>query len=242
VDCEGDGMKETPEEIAARVAANLPSYLRQTPEQAEEDKRAQELRRASFTRSKLTGEERLVARGAQVAEIALANIGTQESLREEGHNVSSRGGANKEMLEHEYIRLAHGLELQGRYKDAASVHPLKREQARLLKIEEAIAEDDAKFCGCAPTKTELNGQEIEVEPHYEVKRIFSRRHRGMVSLVGCTKCSALNATPALPSQLASVLGSHTASHVTMQAAIKAGRQVSVIGKDAQLLGARQSNS
>jgi hypothetical protein len=228
--------KETSEEIARRVHDTLPSFLVRTPEQVAEDERVQELRRASFTRSKLTEEERLVSRGKQIEEIAKANIETQKQLREEGRNVSTHGGANLEMLEQELIRLSHGLELQGDYEQAVTVHPLKREQTRLKKIVEAIDKPDDKFCKCPPTKTEHDGQAIEIHPHYEVKKIYSRKHGRVVSLVGCSKCPSLNATPTPPKQLTQVLTAHAAS----SAAAKVNRQVNV--RDVHLLGVKQSNS
>ena len=212
MDGEGSSMKETSEEIAARVQANLPSYLRQTSEQVEADKKAQELRRASFTRSKLTEEERLISRGIQIEEIARANIETMESKRAEGENISTRGGANLEMLEFEKIRLCRALELQGCYEEAASLHPLKREQKRLLKIVEAIKKDDSRVCACPPTKATLDSAEIEVQPYYEVKKIYSREHGKVISLVGCVKCGFQNATPNPPEQLSRILGAQNASH------------------------------
>lgn len=217
--------KETSEEIAARVRETLPPYLRQSPEDIEADKRAQKLRAASFTRSKLTEGERLITRGKQLEEIARTNLETQNELREEGHNVSTRGGANLEMVEQENIRLAHALELQGRYAEAAGVHPYKREQVRLLKIEEAISKPDDEHCRCPATKAKLNEEEIEVHPHYEVKKIYSRSHGKIVSLVGCTKCPSLNATPDPPEQLAKSLHAHAASAGAKKA----------VGSDASLL-------
>jgi len=198
-------VKETSEQIAARVRETLPDYLKQSPEEIEADKTAMRLKAASFTRSKLTDAERVIVHGAKLEEIASANIDTQESLRAEGRNVSTNGGANLEMLKQEKIRLAHGLELQGRYSEAAEAHPHKREQKRLREIEEAIAKDDSDICDCPPEKAELNGQAIEVHPHYEVKKIYSRRHGKMVSLVGCRKCQSLNATPTIPAQLQKIL-------------------------------------
>lgn len=204
--------RETSEEIAARVRELLPSFLVRTPEQIAEDERVQELRRASFTRSKLTDEERLVTRGKQLEEIARANIETQKELREEGKNVSTRGGANLEMLEQELIRLSHGLEIQGDYEQAADTHPLKKEQARLRKIIGAIGKPDDEVCKCPSTKTEIDGQSVEIAPYFEDKKIYSRKHGRMVSLVRCDKCKQIiNATPTPPEQLTKVLAAHAAS-------------------------------
>lgn len=232
--------KETPDEIAARVRANLPKFLVRTEDEEKKDKEAQDLRRASFTRAKQTEAEKLIARGMQMEEIARANIETQEALREEGHNVSTRGGANQYMLTLELLRLAEGLELQGKYQEAAGVHPHAREQARLLKIEEAIEKDDSEVCDCSPTVADLGKEKIEVQPFFEVKKIFSRKHGDVVSLVGCAKCGQLvNATPTPPAQLANILATHEGSH----AVVKAARgPMTLISRDGKILGVEKSNS
>src|SRR5205085_822888 len=183
-------MTETSEHIAARVRETLPAYLIQSPEEIEADKKAQELRRASFGRGKLTEAERVVSRGKQLEEIALSNLPLAR---------------NEADLNQERIRYAEGLELQGRYEEASDAHPMEEEKERLLSIKDAIAKDDSAICGCAPTKAEISGQSIEVHPHYEVKKIYSRAHGRMVSLVGCTSCEELNATPNLPEQLSKIL-------------------------------------
>lgn len=217
--------RETPEQIAARVRETLPDYLKRPQEEIEADKAAMRLRAASFTRARLTDAERLISEGVTKENIARANLETQEVLRANGHNVSTRGGANKEMLEQEQVRLAEGLELQGRYSEAAEIHPHKKEAARLLKIEEAIAKPDDEHCECPPDRKEIGGRSVEAHPHYEVKKIYSRPHGRVVSLVGCRKCSGLNATPTPPEHLAKTLHAVGASHgvAVAQAAEKARR-------------------
>jgi hypothetical protein len=209
--------RETPEEIAARVRETLPGFLKRSNEEIEADKAAMRLRVASFTRSKLTPEERDISRGAQIESIARANLESQEALRAEGHKVSTRGGANLEMIEQETIRLAEGLELQGRFREAAGIHPKKREKERLFAIEEAIARPDDEFCGCPADEKEVQGRKFEAHPHYEVKRIYSRRHGKSVSLVKCRKCGSLNATPTPPPPLAQILSAVAGSHGAAQA-------------------------
>lgn len=238
--------KETPDEIAARVRANLPKFLVRTEDEEKKDNEAQLLQRASFGRAHMTEAEKLVSRGMQMEEIARANIETQEALREEGHNVSTRGGANQYMLTLELFRLAEGLEMQGRFQEAAGVHPHAREQARLLKIEEAIEKDDAEVCDCPPTVANLDGQEVEIQPYFEIKKIFSRKHRDVVSLVGCSKCGEpVNATPTPPEQLANILATHSASHSAVaatRATTKSNVPVAVRAKDIQLMRVEKSNS
>jgi hypothetical protein len=198
------------------VRETLPVYLLRPQAEIDADKAAMKLRAASFTRARLTPEERDIARGAQLEEIARANLELQEALRAEGHNVSTRGGANLEMVALEEARLAEGLELQGRYFEAAAVygasvaHPHKLEQERLRKIEEAVEKPDGEFCGCPPDEADVPGK--VGHPHYEVKKIYSRRHGRAVALVACRKCGELNATPAPPAALARTLSAVAGSH------------------------------
>jgi hypothetical protein len=205
-------LNETPEETAARVRDTLPVFLLRPQSELDADKEAMKLRAASFTRSRLTPEERDISRGAQLEEIARANLETQESLRAEGRNVSTRGGANLEMVEQETLRLAEGLELQGRFREAADIHPRERERERLLKIEEAIERPDTEFCDCPVDSKEIQGRTVEADPHFEVKRVYSRHHGRAVSLVACRKCPGLNATSTPPAQLAKTLAAVGASH------------------------------
>lgn len=204
--------RETSEEIAARVRETLPVYLFRPQADIDAEKEAARLQAASFTRAKLTDAERVISEGKVKEEIARANLETQEALRAEGRNVSTRGGANLEMVKQEELRLAEGLELQGRFAEAAEIHPHEREKARLLKIEKAIEQSDTEFCDCPADSAEINGRRVEAHPWYEVKKIYSRPHGRMVSLVGCRKCPELNATPTPPAELAKILGAVAGSH------------------------------
>lgn len=185
-------MSELERNVQAVLARQslLPAYLRRDEETIRADEQTQALQRASFTRSKLTEEERLIAEGIKREEIALSNLLLVRNLPE---------------LTFESARYAHGLELQGRYREASDAHPIEEEKVRLKSIEEAIQRDDSEVCGCKPQKLELNGQQIEVYPHYEVRKIYSRRHGKAVSLVGCNDCGDLNATPSPPEQLQKIL-------------------------------------
>jgi hypothetical protein len=204
--------RETPEQIAARVRETLPDYLKRPQSEIDADKAAARLQAASFTRSRLTEAERLIAEGVKHERIARANLETQGALRDEGHTVSTHGGANLEMVEQELFRLSHGLELQGRYAEAAEAHPHKRERARLRKIEEAIARPDGEHCECPADTAQISGRTFEGHPHYEVKRVYSRSHGRVVSLMQCRKCGDLNATPTPPAHLTKTLAAVNASH------------------------------
>lgn len=178
--------------------SNLPTFLQRSRETIAADEEAQALRRASFTRAKLTDAERAVSQGRTLEEIALANLATE--------------GADVEL---EQIRLAQGLELQGKFTEAADTHPHEEEKARLAAIEEAVNKDDSEVCDCPSEVVDIKGEQIEVFPQYEVKKIYSPKHHGVVSLVGCRGCPDLNATPTPPSQLQAILNAQKARKVTV---------------------------
>lgn len=178
--------------------SKLPTFLQRTRERIAAEEEAQALRRASFTRAKLTDAERAVSEGKTLEEIALANLATE--------------GTDVEL---EQIRLAQGLELQGKFTEAADIHPHEEEKARLVAIEEAVNKDDSEVCDCPPEVVDIKGEQIEVFPQYEVKKIYSPKHHGMVSLVSCPNCGGLNATPTPPPQLQAILSAQKAKKITV---------------------------
>jgi hypothetical protein len=167
-----------------------------TPEEEAEEARLQELRRASFTRARLTPEERAVARGAVMEEIARAQIDNMTAARAEGHNVSTRGGANLGMVARANATLAHALASQGRFREAAEIHPLKRMAAKYLKTAEAVEKGD-ELCECErEVKTDpLTQKKIEISPRRAIREIYSRTHGALVALTRCESCGDLNAVP-----------------------------------------------
>lgn len=166
-----------------------------TPQQKAEDDETQRLLRASHTRAKLTDAERVVSRGVILEAIARENITRMEAVRAAGRNRSADGGATLEMLAEEKTRLAHALQLQGKYTDAADVHPLLTRATELRKVQEAIERPESEKCNCAPDRILLNGVEQEVGCEFTVREIYSPRDRQMVALVGCKKCPDLNTRP-----------------------------------------------
>lgn len=207
-------MNEVEKNVKAIVATQtrLPSFLVRSEERIRQDEESQAQLRASFTRARLTDSERLLAEGARDEGIARANLETQNALRESGENVSTRGGANLDMMAAELARLARGLELQGRYAEAAEATTDGAEQKRLRKIAAAVERPDDEFCKCPADRAEIKGQQFEAHPHYEVRKIYSRRHGRAVSLVACRKCGALNATPTPPPELQKTLAAVEGSH------------------------------
>lgn len=166
-----------------------------TPAQKAEDDETQRLLRASHTRAHLSDAERVVSRGVILEAIARDNIRAMEAVRAEGRNRSSQGGATLEMLAEEKTRLAHALQLQGKYVEAADVHPQLTRANEYRKVQEAIDRPDSEKCTCNPDRILLNGVEQEVGCEFTVREIYSRRDKAMVALVGCKKCPDLNTRP-----------------------------------------------
>lgn len=185
------------DEIEA-AQASLPPFLRRDREAIEADEQAQELRRASFGRGHLTEAERNVSHGMVLEDIALSNLPLAR---------------NEEDLKREQLRYSEGLELQGRLIEAADAHPLEDEQVRLRSVADAIDKDDDEFCNCGTTTARVGNEDVKVHPHYEVKKVYSRKHGKIVSLVGCTACGELNASANPPEQLQRILQAHRTSQV-----------------------------
>jgi hypothetical protein len=168
------------------------------PKREAEDVRLQEIRKASFGRGRLTEEERLVSRGLALEEIALANLESQLTVREQGNNRRAKGGATEKMVEEEEARLAEALAMTGRYREAADTHPQKAMAKHYEAIAEAIERDDDEECDCPPMKKRKmkDGREIEVPRRHIAQRVFSPVHGRLVELESCTTCAHMNARPA----------------------------------------------
>jgi hypothetical protein len=152
------------------------------PERQAEDARRQEVRRASFSRARLTPAERVVARGMRIEEAARASMKSPHS----------RGGNREQHLR----QLAHGLHLQGRHFEAAEVAPDAVAAEHYAAVHDAILRDD-KLCECPrrEVKDPLTGADLEISPRRHLKDVYSPQHKGVVSLMSCDECRALNARP-----------------------------------------------
>jgi hypothetical protein len=147
------------------------------PVRRAEDERRQELRRASFSRARLTPEERMISRGSQMEEIA----------REHARN----GGG--ELALHQ---LAHGLALQGKYEDAESATPDDAMKEHYAQIAEAINRAD-EMCACPRREVEdpLSKQTLSLSPRRHLEDVYSTKHGRVVALMKCEDCGVLNARP-----------------------------------------------
>lgn len=152
------------------MAKNLPKWLHKTDAELAEEAKIQDERRAGHTRAHLTDAERLVSRGALLEETARGNLVA-------GMDASAQ--------------LAEALAMQGRYGEAAEIHPNKMVRADYRQIIDAIEMDDEEKCNCPDTETE----ELTITPRFNERTVFSQRHGGAVALVTCVKCGHQNARP-----------------------------------------------
>lgn len=96
-------------ELVMAEPLSLPSFLQRTPAELAEDAKLQDIRRASFTRARLTEAERLIGRGKLLEETALANL--QAALQDK----------NSEQVELEKTNLANARAMCGDYAGAAKI-------------------------------------------------------------------------------------------------------------------------
>lgn len=166
---------------------NFPVWLAGTPEEQAAEKTRQELARASFTRARMTEAERLIGRGQLLEQAARANL----------HRAKTPLAASQ---------LAEALAMQGRYVEAAEIHPDESRKAHFENMVRALEMDDAEKCSCEDNKTEMNGIELSLTPRFEAQKIFSPIHNDLVSVIVCSKCGHMNARKArsrlLPQQAA----------------------------------------
>lgn len=148
-------------------------------EQAAEAQR-QALLLASFTRAKMTDEERLIGRGALLETTARGNL-------------EHSAGKDKESRILAENQLADALAMQGKYAEAAETHNDKRARKHYRDIVKAIETPDDEKCNCADSKAKINDAELSITPRFERAEIFSPVHGGLVSLIQCQKCGHLNA-------------------------------------------------
>jgi hypothetical protein len=209
-------------ERAERVAAKLPPYLRKSKQEIEAERERQKLLAASFTRARSSPAERMLERGVQMESIARANVELMEAERRTGKR---KGVATKAMIDEQRAMLAEGLALQGRFKEAAEVHPSKRKAKEFLDTHDAITRPDS-MCKCPRDEAAdpLTGSELSVSPRRQLKEIYSEKQRGIVALMWCDKCKTLNARP-LTGQAAEIAAAHAGSHAV---GASVGRDVEVL--------------
>ena len=157
----------------------FPVWLVGSPEEQAAEEQRQALMCASFTRAKLTEEERLIGRGALLEATARGNLEQSK-------------GKNKEARILHENQLAEAVAMQGRYVEAAEIHNDKRARKHYRDIIKAIEKPDEEKCKCQDSKAKMGELELSITPRFERARIFSPVHGEVVSLVECGKCGHKN--------------------------------------------------
>jgi hypothetical protein len=165
---------------------NFPVWLKGSKEQRQAEAERQALALAIHGRGHLSEAERLIGRGALLEQTARQNL-----------EASGKNNQARILLE---SQLADALAMQGKYVDAASIHPDPERKEYFESIVTALEMDDEEKCDCPDTDAKIGDVDIAVTPRFERAKIFSPIHRELVSLVECSKCGHLNARP-LRSQL-----------------------------------------
>jgi hypothetical protein len=180
---------------------NFPVWLKGSEEDQKAEAERQALTLASFTRAHQTEAERLVGRGKLLEETARLNLEASEG----------KSGLAQ-------AQLADAMAMQGKYAEAAEIHPNPARTEHFENIIAALEMPDDEKCVCQDTRahvTQIAGRDvirklakgetvdtaseggtvISLTPRFERARIFSPIHNDVVSLVECRKCGHLNARP-----------------------------------------------
>jgi predicted nucleic-acid-binding Zn-ribbon protein len=160
-----------------KIPPKLPSWLARSDTEIAKDEQYQAMRRASFTRAKLTEGERLVSRGASLERTAKGNL--RIAQEQNNHAQITRETAN----------LADALAMQGRYEEAAQLHPSEDARERYSQIQKAIDLDDSEKCKCPDTVTD----DLSLTPRFSARTIYSLKHKKTISVITCSKCGHMNA-------------------------------------------------
>jgi hypothetical protein len=201
---------KTPDEIKQ----GLPIWLKRTPAQEAGDRALQDrLRQAAGPGVHPNPTERHLLRAAAVERSARAHL---EHLRVRPHTDPAH-------VKNAEAQLAEAWASQGKYSEAAELHPSPAHAARFAAIAAAIErDDDAPGCGC-PIEREKDpaqgGREVTIPPDNIDEIIYSPKHRKLMPLVVC-KCGDMN-VKAAPAHLEERLNRALATH---RAAVKEARK------------------
>jgi len=153
---------------------SFPIWLKGTPEQQKTEAERQALARASFTRAHMTEAERMIGRGKLIEEAA------RQNLRRSNTSLAQS-------------QLADALAMQGRFAEAAKLHPDESRRQYFENIIHALEMDGEEKCHCPDDKARMNDVDLSFTPRYESQRIFSPLHNDVVSVIVCSKCGHVNA-------------------------------------------------
>ena len=195
----------------------FPVWLKGSPQEIAAEAERQALALAIHGRGHLSEAERLLGRGALLEQTA------RQNLEASGRNKHARILAESQ--------LADALAMQGKFAEAAEIHPDPERTEYFVSVVAALEMDDEEKCDCADLKAKMNDVELTITPRHEKARIFSPLHNDIVSLVVCQTCGHANARP-LRSRLLK-------SNAALNQAEKTGQTVL---SDAQVLNATAVNN
>lgn len=161
---------------------NHPLWLTGTAEQQAAEAQRQALALASHSRAKLSEAERMIGRGRLLEETAQTNL----------DQAKGRDKAARLLVE---AQLADAVAMQGRYAEAAKLHPDKHRRKHFRDLVRAIEKPDDEKCTCKDKSISIDKQQVDLTPRFERERVFSPVHGEIVSVVECMKCKHKNARP-----------------------------------------------
>lgn len=160
----------------------FPVWLKGTEQEQAAEAERQALALASHSRAKLSEAERMVGRGQLLEKTAQENL-DQAKGRDKAARILAQS------------QLADALAMQGRYAEAAQVHPDKHRRKHFRDLGKAIEKPDEEKCRCKDKHISIDKQPVDLTPRFERARIFSPVHGEVVSVVECLKCKHTNARP-----------------------------------------------
>lgn len=165
-------------------------FLKRTKEQKEaEKKRQDELRKKFNSRIRLSPAEQERVR-ALILEPDL-----RKQLKETVDKRTSQGRKDKTHLR---ARLADNLAKQGRFEEAADIHPDNTEAQFYAEVWKAVWRKTEILCQCSPEKVRLQGKLLTIPNFQVLKEIYSVKEGRNVPLLKCTCCGFLNARDLTP--------------------------------------------
>lgn len=167
-------------------ASKIPIWLRRTPAQQEQDRALQDsLRSAQGPGRRPNPTEAHLIRAAAVKRAAEAEL--RQLRRDRSPDPRHLEGAS--------ARFAEALAAEGRYAEAAEIHPNAPHAERFQQIAEAIErDDDAPRCECEAKQERdpATGQTVVLASEIISEMVFSPKHNKLMPLVLCTACGDMN--------------------------------------------------
>lgn len=173
----------------------IPVWLHRTPEQQAADTALQDrLRQAQGPGRRPNPTEARLIQAAAIKRSAEAQL----------NNLRLDPDAKLLHIETAEAQLAEALAMEGRYVEAAELHPDLEHAERFQRIAEAIdRDDDAPTCECKvkPEVNELTGKPVIITGEHISEMVFSKKHGRMTPLLVCSGCGGMQVKPTAPQHL-----------------------------------------